>query len=319
MASAWVSPLRRREGRGLVMTNPGGGLGWLTRRYFPRLSTRAYLYYIRLIRAAATRRRIAEFAKSFPPPWFDHVEIETVNRCNGECSFCPVNRRDDPRPYRLMPESLFERLLGQLSDIGYSGYLGLFSNNEPLLDKRLPVFAAEARRALPDAYLSLSTNGRLLDPALFRALIASFDRIVINNYRDKPELYGNIRDISDYCLSGEGQPLLAGKTVEISLRDSRDVLTSRAGTAPNRPPPAKPLTIPCSLPFSQLVIRPDGGVSLCCNDALGRMTLGETDTQSLREIWYGPAYTALRKIMAERGREALSPCDACDFVKRELE
>ena len=28
---------------------------------------------------------------------FDHIEIETINRCNGNCDFCPVNHRVDPR------------------------------------------------------------------------------------------------------------------------------------------------------------------------------------------------------------------------------
>ena len=26
---------------------------------------------------------------------FNHIEIETINRCNGICSFCPVNRNSD--------------------------------------------------------------------------------------------------------------------------------------------------------------------------------------------------------------------------------
>lgn len=30
-------------------------------------------------------------------PLFEYVEIETINRCNGVCSFCPVNKLVDTR------------------------------------------------------------------------------------------------------------------------------------------------------------------------------------------------------------------------------
>lgn len=28
------------------------------------------------------------------------IEIETINRCNNDCSFCPVNRNNDNRPQK---------------------------------------------------------------------------------------------------------------------------------------------------------------------------------------------------------------------------
>ena len=35
-------------------------------------------------------------------PLFSSIEIEVINRCNGECPFCPVNRHIDPRKLRKM-------------------------------------------------------------------------------------------------------------------------------------------------------------------------------------------------------------------------
>ena len=37
---------------------------------------------------------------------FSSVEIEIINRCNGECSFCPVNRYTDPRRLKRMDSQL---------------------------------------------------------------------------------------------------------------------------------------------------------------------------------------------------------------------
>lgn len=304
--------------RGLVLKNPGGQLGWLLRHCCPGAATRFYLAWIRLTRAGAIRRFIAEFAAAPAAPWFNHVEIETINRCNGECEFCPVNRRNETRPFAKMPEKLYAGIIAQLSEIGYSGSIALFSNNEPLLDDRLEGFAAAARSALPKAHLNLSTNGRLLDVDRLRRLLPLFDRIVINNYHVRPVLHDNIRKVHEFCMGREGERLLEGKTVEICLRCQRDVLTTRAGTAPNCPTPTQPLRIPCHLPFSQLIVRADGKVSLCCNDALGRMTLGDLSAQSVEEVWRGEECGRVRERMLASGRAGLSLCRECDFVKHDV-
>ena len=39
------------------------------------------------------------------------IEIETVNRCNNTCSFCPVNRNNDTRPYQKMTDEFFYSLI----------------------------------------------------------------------------------------------------------------------------------------------------------------------------------------------------------------
>lgn len=304
-----------RGGQGLVVKNPGGRIGWRARRYFPGLIAKAYLSCVRLAKAGETRRRIRRFTDAASPPLFSHVEIETINRCNGDCAFCPVNRRDDVRAFARMDGALFDRILGQLADMGYSRYLALFSNNEPLLDDRIALFAAEARRALPRARLSLSTNGGLLTIELFARLMPHLDVMTINNYGPTPRLRDSVRAIRDFCRTPEGERLIAGRTVEICLRRDADILTSRAGSAPNRKPPARPIALPCALPFTQMAVRPDGKVSLCCNDALGRVTLGDLRTETLDGVWRGEAYAAVRKAMLDGGRAALALCRECDFVK----
>lgn len=304
--------------RGLVVKTPGGRFGWLARRFFPITATRIYLKWIRVTRERATHAYIHKFISAEPSPWFDHVEIETLNRCNGDCAFCPASRGHDSRPFKKMPEKLFARIIGQLSATDYNGYLGLFSNNEPLLDDRLEGFAATARASLPDAYLALSTNGSLLNIDRLRRLLPLFDRIVINNYDTHPVMHENVRCIRDFCHGYEGARLLEGRTLEICLRCSQDILTTRAGSAPNRASSALPLTQPCALPFSQLIVRPDGKVSLCCNDALGRMTLGDLASGDIKDVWFGQASRGIRRTMLESGRAGIPLCRECDFVKHDL-
>lgn len=62
---------------------------------------------------------------------FRHVEIETYNRCNGVCEFCPVSAKWESRPECKMDEGLFKKIINELEMINYDGRLALFSNNEP--------------------------------------------------------------------------------------------------------------------------------------------------------------------------------------------
>jgi hypothetical protein len=208
---------------------------------------------------------------------FDRVEIETISRCNNTCEFCPVNRHVDPRPALRMTDQLFDRIIAMLSERRFSGGLALFSNNEPLLDSRIEDLAARARRAIPDAYHYLYTNGILLTVERFQKLMPSLHHLTINNYDNDGRLLPSVREVYEYAKTH-----MESANVDIFVRRKDELLTTRAGTAPNRSP-STPLEAACFLPFSQLIIRPDGKISQCCEDALGRATLGDLSCQTLSE------------------------------------
>lgn len=240
-------------------------------------------------------------------PMFDHIEIETVNRCNGVCSFCPVNKNDDPREKAVMSGELFESIVEQLAEINYCGRFTTFSNNEPLLDDRMVGFNWYARERLPNARMHLFTNGTLLTMDKFMALTEVLDELIIDNYQQELKLIKPCREIEEYC---EKHPELR-KKVTIVLRKPNEILTSRGGTAPNRKMLAEYGDDRCVLPFKQMIIRPDGKVSLCCNDALGKYTLGDVGKEKLLDIWYGPRFAMVRKCLYE-GRKEWGNCRFCD-------
>jgi sulfatase maturation enzyme AslB (radical SAM superfamily) len=131
-------------------------------------------------------------------PLFVKLEIETINRCNHICTFCPVNKLDDTRPFKLMEQGLFLSIIRQLKEIEYSGSINLFSNNEPLLDDRIYEFCRITREALPNAFLSIYTNGILLTIEKFLKLIKYLDQLIIDNYNDKLTLLTPVRKVYDY-------------------------------------------------------------------------------------------------------------------------
>lgn len=238
---------------------------------------------------------------------FDHIEIETINRCNGNCSFCPVSRKKDPREKAVMTTELFQKIVAQLAKINYSGRFTTFSNNEPLLDDRLIEFNRYAREKLPNARMHLFTNGTLLTIDKFIALINILDELIIDNYQQELKLIKPCQEIEAYCKE---HPELC-KKVTIVLRKPNEILTSRGGNAPNRKQIPDYSKDRCILPFRQMIVRPDGKVSLCCNDAIGKYTLGDLNQESLLDVWYGPKFQMVRKCLYE-GRENWGDCRHCD-------
>ncbi|WP_051200727.1 radical SAM/SPASM domain-containing protein [Butyrivibrio sp. XPD2002] len=241
-------------------------------------------------------------------PLFSYIEIETINRCNGLCSFCPVNANQKQRPYAKMTDFLFKKIIDELSGLKYSGELHLFSNNEPLLDDRIVEFSQYAKEKVPSSYLTLYTNGSLLDIEKTIELTKYLDLLVIDNYSENGELPNNIREIREFCKEKD----LLNKVV-IDNKKPMSILSSRGGQAPNkRKASLWGVGKGCIYPFRQMVVRPDGKCSLCCNDALGKYTLGDVQKDSLMHIWYSKEYRSVRETMISCGRKGLALCNKCD-------
>ena len=238
-------------------------------------------------------------------PLFSKIEIETINRCNGKCSFCPVNAKDDTREKVIMSEELFYSIISQLKELNYSKYIQLQCNNELFLDSRIESFIIHTRKELPNAHFLAQTNGTLLTLEKFKTVIDHLDLIIIDNYRDDYEFNKNTKDIYEYSKDSEE----LRKKVRICKRKENEVLYSRGGTSPNHPP-VHCQGGTCIYPFIQAVVRPSGEMSLCCADALGQMTLGDLNKETFVQIWNGEKYVEIRKNIL-RGREFVNICKVC--------
>ncbi len=243
---------------------------------------------------------------------FKYIEIETINRCNGECKFCPVNKNIDSRVYKKMDENIYLSIIDQLAEMDYDGFLALFSNNEPFIDTRITEFVKIAREKVPKAILYLYSNGTLLSLEKFEEIIKYLDFIQIDNYSPENGKMKNIIEIEDYVKNNN----LEQKYRYFEINNDA-IRLSRGGNSPNSQV-YYVTEVPCALPFIQMVIRPDGKVSLCCNDALGQNTLGDVTKQSLKDIWFGEKYEKYRNQLL-KGRENIKTCKYCNSNdKREM-
>lgn len=238
---------------------------------------------------------------------FSHVEIETVNRCNGTCEFCPVSKMHDSREYLEMSERLFQDIIEQLAEINYNGKLALFSNNEPFLDKNIIQKHKYAREKLPNAKMHLFTNGTLLTVDKFVEIMKYLDELIIDNYQQDLKLIKPCKEIESYCMT---HPEYRRK-VTIVLRKPKEILSTRGGDAPNRREKVSYGNARCILPYKQLIIRPDGKVSLCCNDPLGKNTLGDLTKSNILDVWNNDRFKMVRECLYE-GRAKWKHCEYCD-------
>ncbi len=240
-------------------------------------------------------------------PLFTSIEIETINRCNGICSFCPVNKLNDKREKKIMEIGLFKNIIAQLEELNFSGRVALFSNNEPLLDERIVELNQYAREHLPNARIHMFSNGTLFTIQKFIDLIPSLDELILDNYSEELQLIRPCKEIKEYV---EAHPELKKKVV-IIMRKPNEILTSRGGDAPNRKKMISYENATCALPFQQFVVRPDGKVSLCCNDPSGKCTMGDLTHETILDVWYGSQYNHVRECIAQ-GRARWEHCRFCD-------
>ncbi len=243
-------------------------------------------------------------------PLFTSIEIETINRCNETCSFCPANKHVDRREFKLMDEELFLSIIAQLKKVSYKGKICLHSNNEPFLDDRMVHFIKIVSESLPNAFHYLYTNGTLLTLHKFTEVIDYLDELIIDNYNDKLTLNKTTKEIHEYC---KAIPLL-NKKVKIAFRTHHEILSSRGGNAPNKQD-TRLINLSCLLPFRQMVVRPDGKLSLCCNDVWGQCTLGDLTKQRLVDVWNSEQYRNVReKLASKKNRQNINICSKCDAI-----
>lgn len=242
-------------------------------------------------------------------PLFRAIGIETKAGCNATCSFCPVNLQADPRPIQELPLNTIKNISEQLCELSYSGTIQLFGNNEPLLDSRIIALVSKFRADCPNSEIRLLTNGLRLTVEFANALfVAGLTVLTINNYTDGSRLISPVVQLIEHADA------FINHDVRISVRKIHEVLTSRAGRAPNKRTPVPEAAGGfCALPFVDMQIDYKGMVIGCCFDAYSEFVLGDVSLQSLSEIWFGDNFQQLRKKLAAGNRSAIATCSNCDF------
>ncbi|MCR4318982.1 MAG: SPASM domain-containing protein [Candidatus Brocadiaceae bacterium] len=251
-----------------------------------------------LVEKRQTHKKIQAFTKN-EPTMFDTIGIETSEKCNRKCGFCPNSVYAQGQ--EEMPKALFERILIQLEKLKFNGTVVLYQYNEPLLDPRLEGFIAQTRGAIPNATIMFSSNGDYLNYERWINLRKSgLDFSVISQYDGK--INNNIAEILKKL--DEKEPLM------VSIRSEKDLKSTRAGTINFSEIPLTPINEPCLRPFSQLVIRYTGKVIICCEDYLNQVIIGDTKIQTIESIWNSDQINKIRYELLQGKRRGI--CTKCN-------
>lgn len=284
----------------------GGKLGFFLRKVTPKLCGDAYLYLSRKLSNGVAKKYIMREDNYYTPLF---ISVETINRCNGTCPFCPCNIRDESRPYMEMSDKVFNKIISDLRKIKYSGTLMLLANNEIFLDKKIMDRIKIARKRLPKCHMKIITNGKLLTKKIFDELNDNklVDEMVINNYNSSTKLNPQVQKIYDLYRDKD-----LNMEVVINIRYANEVLSNRAGTSPNKKETKKVIKDYCVLPYTDININPEGNLLICCCDATEKTNLGNIMDDSLINIFNNEKYRTIREKM-KKGRHNYAFCKYCDF------
>ncbi len=263
-------------------------------------------------------------------PLFDSVFFEVRTRCNGTCSFCPASVQNDTREDRNMSKELYERIIKELKSIKFSGRIAYHMHSDPLIFPHLTDFVNYARQNLPNAWIQILTNGKVLTLKKAEDLLtAGINELSINYYNDDltanlPKVFQEIRNNlllkyykHEQIKTGHGfGTTLHGRIFRFNVirRKANEILTSRAGNSPNKKEKSKWARGFCEFPFTQLNITADGGVSKCCADFNCSDPMGNVNEKSLIDIWIGEKFEKVRQLLLKGNRDAIVTCKKCDFM-----
>ena len=136
------------------------------------------------LRKSAIYRAIYRLAYN-KTPLFDHILIQTNNRCTKKCSFCWYGMKGVDIPDDEMPQWLFYKIIDDLAGINYSGRVSLFEMNEPLTDPRIFEWVRYVNKKIPKSWQMLVTNGDLLtEDKAIKFFESGVDYLNISSYSD---------------------------------------------------------------------------------------------------------------------------------------
>ena len=243
------------------------------------------------------------------------IELCISETCTRTCGFCP---RGDSTVYKNRPLYMTRETITNIATRcvvdGYNGDFHISGFGEPLLHPDIKTIISTVRRLMSN-HIVVTTNGDLLETSVIKSLYGyGVNHIIVSCY-DGPEEKANF--IEMFSLAGidesryEIRELWNGDDESITDFAKRNNFNNRSGAATNLN--LTPIAGQCYLPFYKLVLDWNGDALLCCNDWLRKSKgYGNINKSSLKDIWYGQAFTTVRKNLFS-GNRTDPACTKCSI------
>lgn len=274
-----------------------------------------------------------------------NIQLETVGRCNANCTFCPHEELD--RKFEEMSDELFNKIIDEVGTIPKESPINFYMNvvNEPFMDKKIFQRIKKINETVPQATLGFYTNLNVLPRNFFEQIRAcrrityvnvSFNAANEEEYREtmRIDFDRTVSNVRRFLIENREHKFLNGPLYlsRIATFDSRDDrfrdecrnLFADFEVGVDYVPGVKsraswlgqvsgvqehiPQLSPC-FQWLNISVFCDGTVPHCCMDATGKFAFGNVKEKSLLEIYNSPEFRNMRE--AVMGRGSVYPCNTC--------
>jgi len=269
------------------------------------------------------------------------VHLETWAKCNAACNFCPYPTLD--RKGEKMPDVLIEKILMDLEDIPEDQpfYFSPFKVNEPFLDKRLLPLLEDVNERLPNAILTLFSNGTPITEAKIDrvAKLNNVEHLWISLNDHRLDEYQELMQLpldktlkrldllhSKKAFGDFPHKVVISRVKDLTSADNEFerwvneryplfdvVMLKREAWIDFHDHEAIETQVPttkCSR-WYEIDITSTGVVSLCCMDGQAQYTIGDVSKQHVLEVFNSPSYRRMRE--GHKTRQAYEPCQRCSY------
>ncbi|MDO6684605.1 MULTISPECIES: radical SAM/SPASM domain-containing protein [unclassified Agarivorans] len=273
------------------------------------------------------------------------IQVQTTSVCNANCIMCPYPTTSSNITQGRITEELYKKIVDDCA-VNEVRIFKPFLMNEPLLDSRIPRFIAYSREKLPNAEISISTNGSHLKLEMAEKLAqCGIDEVWVNmpsvDSRRYNEITGlkhedtinNILNFQHLLTLSKSPTKLIISIVELSKKPnatkSAKEYWENIGIHPIVTPfnnrgghvslendvkinPHNQKRI-CDRPFYKLYILFNGDVILCSSDWNRKHIIGNVGISSINEIWHSTDANKYREAMKEHNYNIAEICEQCSY------
>ena len=211
----------------------------------------------------------------------------------------------------LMDIALFHRIIDQLAEIKHVNEIHLHRYGEPLLDNRLPRLVSYVKKTMPRPIkIKIYTNGDLLTPEKFRALVQSgVDSFVVTQHPTYSKNDGYVSYMSEAMKQLFEDSTIDKSRIVYQKINIGDRLYSRGGIVPLQDKQKKK---ECLVPTFILPIDYKGRVLLCCEQYSSDAgpVFGTLGKEHIKDVWEKPSFIRVREDLRD-GIFTLPICKDC--------
>ncbi len=227
-----------------------------------------------------------------------------------------------------MADDLFVKVIKEASQIPNLMTIIPMLTGEPFCDKQIIERIKYIRERLPWVAIQLYTNGSLLTFEIIQQLkeITNFSLSISLNGLN-PETREKVMGLKDwghvirmaryaeaiklpYRVTLVATPEIDPKEVESFIKVGGTALQYQSWAGQQYPYKRNRWTS-CVRALNHMTIRYNGDANLCCFDPFGKVSFGNLNTQTIKEIWESPARQEyMMKHKAGEGNK-LKLCDSC--------